>query len=76
MGNMAFLYCLLQNANNSKFPKLQKEVAMAGTFDGVIGWNQPATCSITNEPVKPRQLPNHIKNSKNCATLIQPLPAS
>lgn len=42
MGNMAFLYCLLQNANNSKFPKLQKEVALAGTFDGVIGWNQPA----------------------------------
>ena len=42
MGNMAFLYCLLQNTNNSKLPKLQKEVAMAGTFDGVIGWNQPA----------------------------------
>lgn len=42
MGNMAFLYCLLQNAHNKKFPKLQKEVAMAGTFDGVIGWNQPA----------------------------------
>lgn len=49
MGNMAFLYCLLQNTNNSKFPKLQKEVALAGTFDGVIGWNQPANLQYNEQ---------------------------
>lgn len=37
MGNMAISYYLLDNANNQKLPKLHKQVAIAGHFDGIIG---------------------------------------
>lgn len=53
MGNMAVMYYLLNNAQNKKLPQLQKQVAMAGTFDGAMGWNEPANLTVDSKTGKP-----------------------
>lgn len=53
MGNMAVMYYLLNNAQNKKLPQLQKQVAMAGTFDGAMGWNEPANLTVNAKTGKP-----------------------
>lgn len=53
MGNMAVMYYLLNNGQNKKLPHLQKQVAMAGTFDGAMGWNEPANLTINAKTGKP-----------------------
>lgn len=37
MGNMAIVYYLLANATNRKLPQLQKQVDIAGHFNGILG---------------------------------------
>lgn len=37
MGNMAIVYYLLANANNPKLPRLEKQVDIAGHFNGILG---------------------------------------
>jgi len=39
MGNMAIVYYLLDNAHDPKLPKLQKQVDIAGHFNGILGVN-------------------------------------
>lgn len=53
MGNMAVMYYLLANGQNKKLPQLQKQVALAGTFDGAMGWNEPANLTINSKTGKP-----------------------
>ncbi|MBD5806705.1 alpha/beta hydrolase [Limosilactobacillus walteri] len=53
MGNMAVMYYLLTNAGNRNLPQIQKQVAMAGTFDGAIGWNEPANLTVNSQTGKP-----------------------
>lgn len=53
MGNMAVMYYLLENAGNGNLPQIQKQVAMAGTFDGAIGWNEPANLTVNKKTGKP-----------------------
>lgn len=53
MGNMAVMYFLLANAGNHNLPQIQKQVAMAGTFDGAIGWNEPANLTVNKKTGKP-----------------------
>lgn len=53
MGNMAVMYYLLENAQNKRLPQLQKQVAMAGTFDGAIGWNEPENLTVNKKTGKP-----------------------
>ncbi|MBB1096088.1 alpha/beta hydrolase [Limosilactobacillus sp. BG-MG3-A] len=53
MGNMAVMYYLLANAGNHSLPQIQKQVAMAGTFDGAIGWNEPANLTVNKKTGKP-----------------------
>lgn len=53
MGNMAVMYYLLNNAQNKKLPQLQKQVALAGTFDGAMGWNEPANLTVNPQTGKP-----------------------
>ena len=53
MGNMAVMYFLLANAGNHNLPQIQKQVAMAGTFDGAIGWNEPANLIVNKKTGKP-----------------------
>lgn len=52
-GNMAVMYYLLENAQNKQLPQLQKFLAMAGTFDGAIGWNEPANLTVNQKTGKP-----------------------
>ena len=42
MGNMAIVYYLLNNATNSKLPQLQKQVDIAGHFNGILGMDDQA----------------------------------
>lgn len=53
MGNMAVMYYLLANGQNKKLPQLQKQVAMAGTFDGAMGWNEPNNLTVNPKTGKP-----------------------
>lgn len=53
MGNMAVMYYLLDNAGNHNLPQIQKQAAMAGTFDGAIGWNEPANLTVDHQTGKP-----------------------
>lgn len=53
MGNMAVMYYLLDNAGNHNLPQIQKLVTMAGTFDGAIGWNEPANLTVDSKTGKP-----------------------
>lgn len=53
MGNMAVMYYLLANGQNKKLPQLQKQVAMAGTFDGAMGWNEPSNLTVNKKTGKP-----------------------
>ncbi|KRL13296.1 alpha/beta hydrolase [Schleiferilactobacillus perolens] len=39
MGNMAIAFYLLDNAGNNKLPKLQKQVDIAGHYNGILGIN-------------------------------------
>ncbi|MBB1123300.1 alpha/beta hydrolase [Limosilactobacillus albertensis] len=56
MGNMAVMYYLLANAGNHNLPQIQKQVAMAGTFDGAIGWNEPANLTTNKKTGKPSSM--------------------
>lgn len=53
MGNMAVMYYLLDNAGDHQLPQIQKYAAMAGTFDGAIGWNEPANLTVNKKTGKP-----------------------
>ena len=49
---MAVMYFLLANAGKHNLPQIQKQVAMAGTFDGAIGWNEPANLTVNKKTGK------------------------
>lgn len=55
MGNMAIVYYLLANGQNRHLPQLQKEVDIAGHFNGILGVNDEPnrmTLSATGKPNK------------------------
>lgn len=43
MGNMDIMYCLLDHPNSSKLPKLQKQIDIAGHFNGLKGQDQASS---------------------------------
>lgn len=48
MGNMAIMYYLLANGQNRHLPQLQKQVDIAGHFNGILGMNdQPNRMKLT-----------------------------
>ncbi len=53
MGNMAVMYYLLANGQDKQLPQLEKQVALAGTFDGAMGWNEPANLTVNHRTGKP-----------------------
>ena len=53
LGNISIIYYMLQNGNKKNMPQIQKQVAMAGTFDGAIGWNEPANLTVNSQTGKP-----------------------
>lgn len=42
MGNLTLAYYMLDNGQNKKLPQLQKQVNIAGHYDGIIGWDDKA----------------------------------
>lgn len=52
MGNLAIVYYLLQNQNDKSMPTLKHHVAIAGHFDGGIGfgWNKKAKLDKDGKP--------------------------
>lgn len=53
MGNMALEYYMLKNASNKNLPQLQKQVNIAGPFNGVIGWKGTPKKYTLNSQGKP-----------------------
>lgn len=50
MGNLQIAYYLCNNTTNIKLPKLQKQVSIAGHYDGYIGeLNSPKKISLNHE---------------------------
>ena len=55
MGNMDIMYYLLANANDKKLPRLQRQVDIAGHFNGILGYSK-----IDNSPVNAAGKPEQI----------------
>ncbi|WP_367333061.1 alpha/beta hydrolase [Limosilactobacillus sp.] len=53
MGNLAVMYYLLHDGRDHRLPQIQKQAALAGTFDGAMGWNEPANLTINPKTGKP-----------------------
>ncbi|GEO69691.1 alpha/beta hydrolase [Levilactobacillus acidifarinae] len=56
MGNMAIMYYLIANAKNKKLPQLQKQVALGGHFDGVLGEDDYAHYIKLSKSGKPNHM--------------------
>ncbi|AKP65750.1 alpha/beta hydrolase [Levilactobacillus koreensis] len=54
MGNMAIMYYLLDNT--SKLPKIQKQVNIAGHFDGILGMNDEPNQMKLDHNGKPEKM--------------------
>ena len=55
MGNMAIMFYLLNNAKNKNLPTLNKQVDIAGHFDGIIGYDEPAGLKVNAKTGKPNK---------------------
>lgn len=56
MGNMSISFYLLDNANNQKLPQLNKQVAIAGHFDGIKGRDLPSGLKVDSQTGRPNQM--------------------
>ncbi len=56
MGNMSISFYLLDNANNQKLPQLNKQVAIAGHFDGIKGRDLPSNLEIDSHTGQPNRM--------------------
>ncbi|WP_421487226.1 alpha/beta hydrolase [Limosilactobacillus fermentum] len=61
MGNMAITFYLVNNANDKKLPQLKKQVDIAGHFDGILGYDQPAGLSINQKTGEPNKMTDSFK---------------
>lgn len=56
MGNMAIMFYMLDNADNDKLPKLQKQVDIAGHFAGIIGMDDKPNQLKLDKDGKPERI--------------------
>lgn len=56
MGNMAIHFYLLANAQNKKLPQLQKQVDIAGHFDGIRGYELPEGLTVDSKTGRPNKM--------------------
>ena len=61
MGNMVITLYLVNNANDKKLPQLKKQVDIAGHFDGILGYDQPAGLSINQKTGEPNKMTDSFK---------------
>ncbi|EHJ51921.1 alpha/beta hydrolase [Streptococcus macacae] len=55
MGNMAINFYMLKNAQNKNLPQLQKQVDIAGHFNGIKGYDLPEGVEVDSKTGKPSQ---------------------
>ena len=61
MGNMAIHFYLLANAQNTKLPQLQKQVDIAGHFDGIKGYELPEGLTVDSKTGRPNKMTSAYK---------------
>ena len=49
MGNMAVAYYLLDNGQNKKLPRLNKQVSLAGHYNGILNYDAPKDASLRKD---------------------------
>lgn len=55
-GNLVLVYYLLKYGQDDKLPQLQKQVDLAGNFDGTIGTTQPKHLKVNKKTGKPNKM--------------------
>ncbi|GHP13768.1 alpha/beta hydrolase [Lentilactobacillus fungorum] len=61
MGNMAVAYYLLANAKNKQLPRLQKQVTIAGHFNGILGMDDQPNRMKLRADGEPTKLNHHYR---------------
>ncbi|EEU30739.1 hypothetical protein HMPREF0501_00144 [Limosilactobacillus coleohominis 101-4-CHN] len=56
MGNMSISFYLLDHTHNQKLPQLNKQVAIAGHFDGIKGRDLPSGLEIDSHTGQPNKM--------------------
>lgn len=56
MGNMAVCFYLLDNAGKKGLPQLNKQVAIAGHFDGIKGRDLPSSLTVDAQTGQPNKM--------------------
>ncbi|MDY2992021.1 alpha/beta hydrolase, partial [Ligilactobacillus animalis] len=56
MGNLTLAYYMLDNGQNKKLPQLQKQVNIAGHYNGIIGMDDQANQMQLEEDGAPKQM--------------------
>ena len=56
MGNMAVCFYLLNNAGKAGLPRLNKQVAIAGHFDGIKGRDLPSALTVDAQTGRPNKM--------------------
>lgn len=55
MGNMAVMYYILHHGQDKKLPQMQKFFAIAGTYNGAMGWNEPDNYTVDAKTGQPSE---------------------
>ncbi len=61
VGNMSIVFYLLDNAGNTKLPKLQKQVDIAGHFNGIIGMDDAPNRMKLKADGEPTKINSHYR---------------
>ena len=62
MANMSFSYFMLEHGNDKDLPKLNKQVNIAGTFDGVLGMDDKANDNHLDQNGKPERMTSEYRH--------------
>ena len=61
MGNMSIMYYMIEHGADTSLPQLQKQVDIAGHFNGIIGMNEPEKVTLDADG-KPSSMTDWYKN--------------
>lgn len=62
MGNLTLMYYELYNGTNRQLPQLQKQINLAGHFDGILGIDDKANQNVLKASGKPQILNSYYKD--------------
>ncbi len=70
MGNLSFAQYMLTYGNDSSLPQLNKQVNIAGTYNGVLNMNEKVNEISVDANGKPSRMNPLIKNYNNLKMYI------